>query len=484
MAKDVVTLYIDDASIRLLVSDGTRIKKWDDVPLEAGMVNQLVVQKPDEVAAKIKELFKAQKINSKKVNLGVSGTRCLSRPISVPQLPKDMLEEAVRREAKRVLPVSPEQVYLTWKSSSTSEGKLQVFMVATPRNIADSLFKTLQLAGLKPELMDAKPMLLARLVKETMAIIVDVQPTEFDIIIKNDGIPQPVRTISFPDKKIPWQNKLSMVQNEISRTIDFYNNENKQTPLVPMIPVFVSGELAGEESQSQDLSQALERPVVPLTSPLDSPDGLNLNRYMANVGLVLKNTRRANGSSLSISNLNILPTVYQPEPISLTRIAIVPSAIIAGTILLLLMLLIRTASIDISETRSQLTPTIQLLQQKLSERHQSIETIAGFEQNMNNIEILRGNIAAALTHLEMQSEQMNGDLAVTINTLPDTVNLIKISHANSVLTLTGTATSEEEVLSYLSELDASERFSSIKITSMSRISGQSVEFNAVLNAGG
>jgi hypothetical protein len=33
MAKKVVTLYIDDTSIRLMVAQGKRIKKWADLPL-------------------------------------------------------------------------------------------------------------------------------------------------------------------------------------------------------------------------------------------------------------------------------------------------------------------------------------------------------------------------------------------------------------------------------------------------------------------
>jgi len=36
MAKKVVTLYIDDISIRLLVAKGKRVQKWARLPLEPG----------------------------------------------------------------------------------------------------------------------------------------------------------------------------------------------------------------------------------------------------------------------------------------------------------------------------------------------------------------------------------------------------------------------------------------------------------------
>jgi Tfp pilus assembly protein PilN len=133
--------------------------------------------------------------------------------------------------------------------------------------------------------------------------------------------------------------------------------------------------------------------------------------------------------------------------------------------------------------RSQLNATTQLLQHKLSERQQLIDTIGKSEQEMKNIVVLRSNIAAALANFEMRSQQMNGDLAVTINTMPDTVSLTKINHTDTTFTLTGLATSEEEVLSYLSELNDSGRFSRIKIANMSSTGNQEVRFNVVLDIG-
>jgi type IV pilus assembly protein PilM len=481
MAQKVVTLYVDDTSIRVLVTGGQRAKKWADLPLEPGLVKNSVVLKPAEVAAKIRQLFKDHKINSKKVTLGISGLHCLTRPLLLPQLPKEMLEEAVRREAKRVLPVSPDQLYLSWTSLPSTDGKSHVFMVGTPVNVVDALVHTLHLAGLKPDLLGIKPLLLARIVKDLTAIIVDVQPTEFDIVIKADGIPQPVRTVSFPEGEITWQNKVSLIQNEINRTIDFYNADNKGFPLTPALPVFVSGELAEAAEQSQALSQKLNRPVIPLTPPFENTDGLNPNRYMANMGLVLKKAVPLHSPPLSLFNLNILPKVYQPEPISLIRITAVPSAISSIGFLLLLIFVTQSTLADISEVRGQLNSTTQLLQQKNHEKQHLINTIDESEQEMRNIGGLRTSIAAALESFEMQSQRMNSDLAVTLDVLPDTVSLAEINHNGTLFTLAGVATTEDEVLSYLSELKASGKFSRIQIANMNSIGDQGVRFNVVLN---
>ena len=56
MAKNIVTLYIDDDSLRLMVTQGKRVEKWAELPLEPGLIENTVVVKEAEVVAKIKEL--------------------------------------------------------------------------------------------------------------------------------------------------------------------------------------------------------------------------------------------------------------------------------------------------------------------------------------------------------------------------------------------------------------------------------------------
>lgn len=484
MAEKIVTLYLDDTSIRVLMTSGKRIKKWADVPLEPGLVKNAVILKQDEVAAKIKQLFKVRKLNSKKVVLGMSGLHCLTRPLTLPELPRDMLEEAVAREAKRVLPVPLEQLYYSWQSVPAPEGKVQVFLVAVPRKAADALFGTLNKAGLKSYLVDLKPMLLARLAKETMAIIMDVQPTEFDIIIMVGGIPQPIRTVHIPSEVTSWKDKLSLIRNELSRTVEFYSSNNPEIPLDPSLPVYVSGELADEEDACKQLSQEVKRPLLPLPSPLENPNGLNPHRYLANMGLVLKKLSPANGSGLSVASINIVPEAYQPEPISITRIITVPIAVVAVGLLFLLAALIQNTSADVANIRNQLETTSQILQQKLAQREALSGTIAQLQNQITEAETSGGNFAAALENLETESNQINGDLEVTISSLSDAIRLSSISRASTVLTIKGQAPSEDDILSYVAELEASERFSQVTITSLRRTSGQSMDFSLSLSKGG
>jgi len=482
MGKKIVTLYIDDASIRLLVTHGKQIKKWTDMPLEPGLVKNGVVIEEAEVAAKIKRLFKVWKVRAKKVIVGVSGLHCLSRPITLPRLPREMLDEAVRREAKRALPVPLEQLYLSWQTIPAPEGKIQVFLVAIPCKTADTLLKVLGRAGLKPCLMDIKPLLLARVVKEETAVIVDVQPTEFDIVIMAGGVPQPVRTVALPSEALSWQEKLPMIRDELDRTIKFYNSNNPEKPLVSSVSIFASGELAGEPELCQSLSDELGYPVLLLPSPLKCPGILDPSHYMANIGLVLKKLSSEKEAGPLVANLNVLPVAYQPEPISLIRVIALPSVAIAIGLLALLLLRVQSASADITSMGGRLDITNQLLQQRLLQRQELMENIAELEKKIAEAEASRDNFTLALESLEKQNNGVNGNLEIAVNSLPSTISLGSISQADSILTINGRSPSEEEVLSYLRNLDASGRFSEITLTSIKRIEGEGMDFTLALGS--
>ena len=161
------------------------------------------------------------------------------------------------REAKRVLPVPPEQLYISWQIISVTEGKMRAFMVAVPRQIADPVLGVLRQMGIKPYLMDIKPLALARLVPEATAIVVDVQPREFDIVIMADGVPQPIRTVPLAEEVLSLQDKLSIVKEELKRTVQFYNSNNPDRPIDPSVTIFVSGELADGPELYESLAKEL-----------------------------------------------------------------------------------------------------------------------------------------------------------------------------------------------------------------------------------
>jgi len=477
--KKIVTLYVDDTNIRLLVIHGKQIKKCAELPLDLGTASIKDDIKEAEIAAKTRQLLKSQKVRTKKVIVGLSGRHCLSRPIILPILPKAMLNEAVMREARRVLPIPLEQLYVSWQTIPAPEGKSRVFLTAVPRQIADSLNKILRQVGLKPYLMGVKPLALTRLVKEATAIIVDVQPTEFDLVIMADGVPQPIRTISFPDETLTPQDKLRMVKDDLSRTIEFYNSNNPEKPLTSDTPIFVSGELAEEPQLLKTLSGEFGYPTLPLSSPLKCSKQLDLAHYMANVGLALKELLKESGPVAV--NINSLPTPYLPKPIPWVRIATVPvTAIIVG-LLSLMTTNIQEASVNIASIRSQLDNANHIINQKQLQKKELTGSIAALENKIAAAKASHNTFSAAIDVLETQGGIINGDLAETISSLLGPVSLTRISHAGNRLTIAGGAPSEVEVLAYARNLDNSGRFSEVTISSIRRVDAEDDEAEDSMN---
>jgi len=473
MARKITTLYINDTSIRLMVTRGKRISKLADVPLDLNLADVSDKVKKAELSTKIKYLFKTNKVNAKKVIIGLSGLRCLSRPAVLPQLPKALLEEAVIREAKRVLPVPTEQLYISWQIVTAAEGKMQAFMVGIPRQIVDTLLGVLHQVGLKPQLMDIKPLALARLVQEATAILVDVQSAEFDIVIMVDGVPQPVRTVPFPEEMLSIPDKLSIVKDELKRTVEFYNSNNPEEPLQTDVTMYVSGELADEPELYESLASSLGYQVAPLSSPLKCPKQLDPSRYLVNIGLTLKELTKEAGPLLP--NLNILPVSYRPRQISLSRLMALPATAIAIGLIALLAMTLQNAAANIDMASSKLDAANVIIVKKQSQNKEYTENIAALEKKLADAEAARQTFTAALDSLESEGDKINGDLEATVYNLVDGVDLKSISHIGKELSISGEAPSEVEVLEYARNLDATGRFTEITITSIRLVGSETEE---------
>ncbi len=465
MAKIVTTLYIDDTSIRLLVCRGRRIRRWADLPLEPGLVDGAVITNKAEVAARIKQLIRDQKIMSKKVVVGLSGLLCLTRPISLPPLPKAMVAEAVIREAKRALPIPLEELYVSWQTLPSSGGKMRFFLTAVRRNSVDILLQTLQEAGLDPYLMDLKPLALARTVKEATTAVVDVQPTEFDIVIMANGVPHPIRTVPFPIETLPLSERLAIVTEELERTIKFYNSNNPEAALEADMPVYISGEALKPEL-GQTLSEILKRPVLLLSSPLPGPKEFEPSHYMVNIGLALKELSGTRREGALLVNLNTLPAAYLPEHFSVARVLILPVALVSVSVGVLLMTLITGTANTITSTRTQLDTINRLMSQKQAQKQELTTKITATEKAIAQAEASRNTFTTALDSLGKQDEQTNGDLKEAINKLPSYVVLTGIDHNNNMLSISGWAPSEAEVLSYAVGLNNTGRFTEVIFSSL------------------
>ena len=474
MARKVTTLFIRDNSINLLVVRGRQVEKWASLLLEPGLVSQGLILNEAQVADKVKELFKLEGVTTRKVIAGLSGIDSLYRMITLPQLPEAIIPEAVRHEASRVIPVSLDEVYLSYQRTPAPRGETRVFLTAFPRNTTDALLRTLHQAGLEPYLMDLAPLALCRIPNEPRAIIVNAKLDHLNIMIIADRLPQVIRWLSLPSEAESLSEKLPIITDEFTRTVAFYNSNHLEKPLDSTVPVFVCGELAEAPETWQSLVGRLGSSVSPLPSPVESPEGFPANEFMVNIGLALKELLpEKEEANFSIVNFNALPKVYLPKALPVARILTL-IGIVAGIGLVVYMgFLVQSSSAHTAVLRSQLELAESRITQQqkeiatLKEQIMSVEPqIESVEAQILPVEATTGVFNATLTELEEGKEKVDGDLSQIVSLLPIEVNLIEVNHEGSSVTVNGIAPDETDIFEYAKNLRSGGRFTAVIISSI------------------
>ena len=461
----MVTLDIEDTSIKIMAVRGRRVETAVSLPLEPGLVHDGVVTDTATVSRRIAELMSAQGINEKKVVVSISGIHSIYRTVNIPKLPKNLLDEAARREAERVMPVPLNELYTSWQAISMSDIETTLCIVGLPRNTVDAMLDTLRQAGLQPEAMDIRPLALARVADERDAIIINVRQTGFDIVVMVDGIPELLRSLPFPASAASVPDKISEVKEELERTVAFHNSSHKENPITNYTAAFVSGELG------EMLAGTIEYRVKPLPQLLSYTDSLNTSEYATNIGLALK-LMRADINQTQV-NINVTPEAYLPKPFPI--IQIVSWAFILVAIAVILLLAISTL---------QAVRQTQLLQAKVNSAQTQIqlrqgteETIKQLQAKVDEAENTRDYFKPSLDSAEAQRAKVNGDLSKATSLLPGIAELNSISYSHSLtkgvaihsLTITGIAPDETTIVNYVRYLRNSGQFSEVLISDMSEL---------------
>ncbi len=470
MAKRVITIFIRDDAVNLLVMEGKRVEKWASLPLEPGLVSQGLILDEAQVANKLKELFKLEKVTMKRVIAGLSGHNSVYRIITLPELPEAVLPEAVKREAKRVIPVPLEEVYLSYQLLHPAEGETRVFLAAFPRNVADALHRTLNQAGLQPYIMDLAPLALCRTVNEPRSIIVYTRLDHLDIMIMAERIPQLIHRLSLPGEAESSSERLSAIAEEIDRTIAFYNSSHQEEPLDSTVPMFVCGDLAQAPESWQSLAGQSGCPVSILPSPVESPEGFDPNEFMVNIGLALKELLPEKGEdNFSLVNINTLPEVYLPKPVRLPNIVIPIGLIIGIGILIYMGFLVYNKASHISVLRSELEPIESLIAQENEEIAALQEQVELIEPQIAALEATAGIFDTTFNALEEVREEVDGDLSQIVSLLPEDIDLTGFEHTGDSVTVKGISTYESDIFTYARNLRSSDSFSTVIISSIEAV---------------
>ncbi len=470
MSKQVTTLFIEDTAIRLLVGKGKQAEKWASMPLEPGLVKHGLIQDNIKVAEKINELFKFTKVSTKKVALGLSEPGSLYRIVTLPKLPEAILPEAIKREAERVIPLSLDEVYLIHQVIAAKDQEMTLFLAAVSRNAVDNAVKTLQLAGLKPYLMDLVPLALCRTIEQPSAIVVSLRSSNFEIAVMTDRVPQVIRSLSLPGEAESLVDKLPTISEELDRTITFYNSSHTDRPLDSNTPIFVDGDLVQVPESWESLTGTIGSKVSPLPGVMNAVADFDASQYTVNIGLIFKDNEGEVAGSLI--NLNALPKALQPEKPKASRIILPVAAAVGVLILVFIWLQGRNTAAETADINSQIAA------RNASTTRIKDETTAIKDQTtqlQNQVSPLEAQIAATETNLAGYNnvinnmadsrEMMNNNVHMVWSLVPAKVTLNSVDVRDSGF-IQGVADTESSIFVYARSLKDSGIYPSVVIQSI------------------
>ena len=289
-SREVVTVNIEERSLRLLTVKGGEVQKWGQVPLEPGLVENGLVRDPAQVGLALEALFREHKVPKKGVitSLTVIGLGSTSQIFDLPKMRPHLLADAIGREARRAMPVPVDELYLSYQVIGEKGDMQQVYVLGAPRDLVNAHITAFQMAGIQLKAMDLKPLALVRVVNRRNAVIADLENENFHVVVVGDGIPDITRSAVLHREALDPQQKARRLVEEVIRTIDFYNHSHPDKLLEPSVPVFLTGELTGIPSVNETIQAEMGYTIETPRPLLAYPEALPLSRFMVNIGLALK----------------------------------------------------------------------------------------------------------------------------------------------------------------------------------------------------
>ena len=456
-----VTLNISATSIRLLCVKGRQVNKWASAPLAPGLVKDGLILQPKAVGAAIDALFTSVKVPKKQVITSLTGLSFIYRILSLPRMKPALLDEAIRRGARKEMPLPVEELYLSWQAIGGGRDEVDFFVLGVPRNLVDAVVQTLAEAGVKPYLMELKPLALARAANRGDALIVAVEPDCFDIVLVANGIPAVMHTMTPRGEGASIEDNVQRLTDGLSKTVKFYNTSHPETPLSPDTPLLLTGELLAEATTSKLIQAEIDYPIEPLVPPLEFSPDLPLAIYATNMGLALKKMPQKTATRLHDVNLNILSDKYRAKvrPVALRYILFSLTVIIAIGLLFPLYQVKSQADAETMHLQTELAT----LSQELHQARLAFNQAEQDEDTINKLAADVETIRQEHQYIMSQRGDFASNLELVTNALPSEANFTYLEIGTDQLVVVGEAASSFTVISYAKALEAQGGLSEVRI---------------------
>jgi len=286
--KRIMALSIESTELRLVSYNKGAIESWDRVSFDPQLLTMGLVADPEGLGIVIKSALEGRGASTSQMVCAPLDLKVESRLISIPKLGKKEMESVIPREIRRLLDITEEDNYVHWQALPTETNQVPVFALAVPKETLLDFIETLRVGGVRPRAIDLKPLALMRAVNQKDAIIANGESNSVELVIVIDDVPVLMRSIFLGEGEVSEDYAVGRISDELKRTVDTYNDTNKDNPLDPEMPIYLSGATASSVPFALNVAALTGRTVQPLEPPIRYPEDFPLAEYMVNVGLILK----------------------------------------------------------------------------------------------------------------------------------------------------------------------------------------------------
>jgi type IV pilus assembly protein PilM len=160
-SKSIVGLDIGSSSVKAVElavkgGKGFELLHLGVAPLPPEAIVQGAFLNSSAIVDAIREVLASARIKATQAAVALSGHSVIVKKISLPVMTREELEESIRWEAEQYIPFDVNEVNLDFQilNTSSSEGQMDVLLVAAKKDLIDDYVHVITDAGLQPAVMD------------------------------------------------------------------------------------------------------------------------------------------------------------------------------------------------------------------------------------------------------------------------------------------------------------------------------------------
>jgi hypothetical protein len=182
MSRTVCAIDLTSRSVQVLVRRRSGDIEAADFPLPADALHDGKVLQPPAVQLYLARLMRVLKLRRAEVRLVLSDSACVTRFLAYPRMPRRDLEQSLRLESARELPMNPASAYLGWETVEADGGQHRVFLVGAWRDIVDGYLQSVEGLG-RPKIIEPRSVALARAVGLPDAVLMDWTGDRVQVVV-------------------------------------------------------------------------------------------------------------------------------------------------------------------------------------------------------------------------------------------------------------------------------------------------------------